>query len=79
MEFEEEFFFVIFNFLNDNFVGIDSEGKVFVFLRIGYREDVNSKILKDFICGIVYVKKIRFYVVWGFDENIRVSKFFICC
>lgn len=70
---EEDFFFVVFNLFNYNFVGIDKDGKVLVFLLIGYWEDVNNKIFKDVICGIVYVKKFRFYVVWGFDENIRVS------
>ena len=76
---EEDLCFVTFNSFNDNFVGIDSEGKASVFLRTGYREDVNSKTLKDPICGIVYARRTRFYVAWGCDENIRVSKLLICC
>ena len=74
LESEEDLTFVAFNSFNYNFVGIDKEGKASVFLPTGYREDVDSKILKDPICGIVYAKKTRFYVAWGFDENIRVSK-----
>lgn len=74
LESEEDISFLAFNSFNDNFVAIDSEGKVSVFLTTGYREDVDSKTLKDPICGIVYAKKTRFYVAWGFDENIRVSK-----
>ena len=74
LETEEDLSFVTFNSFNDNFVGIDCDGKASVFLRTGYREDVNSKILKDLICGIVYARRTRFYVAWGFDENIRVSK-----
>lgn len=73
LESEDDLSFVAFNSFNNNFVGIDSEGKASVFLTTGYREDVNSKILKDPICGIVYAKKTRFYIAWGFDENIRVS------
>lgn len=70
---EEDLSFVAFNSCNHNFVGIDKDGKASVFLPTGYREDVNNKTLKDAICGIVYAKKPRFYVAWGFDENIRVS------
>ncbi|KAL9974561.1 hypothetical protein ACROYT_G011611 [Oculina patagonica] len=72
LESEEELSFAAFNSFNNNFVGIDSEGKASVFLTTGYREDVDSKLLKDPICGIVYAKKTRFYVAWGFDENIRL-------
>ena len=79
LESEEDLSFVTFNSFNDNFVGIDSEGKASVFLRTGYREDVNRKILKDRICGIVYARRTRFYVAWGFDENIRVSKLLTSC
>ena len=70
---EEDINFVTFNSFNNNYVGIDSEGKASVFLTTGHREAVDSKILKDPICGIVYANKTRFYVAWGFDENIRVS------
>lgn len=69
---EEDLSFVAFNSFNHNFVGIDKDGKASVFLPTGYREDVNNKTLKDAICGIVYAKKPRFYVAWGFDENIRL-------
>lgn len=71
---EEDLAFVAFNSFNHCFVGIYKDGKASVFLPTGYREDVHSKSLKDPICGIVYAKKPRFYVAWGFDENIRVSK-----
>ena len=70
---EEDISFVAFNSFNDNFVGIDSEGKASVILKTGHSEAVDNKILKDPICGIVYAKKPRFYVAWGLDENIRVS------
>lgn len=69
----EDIGFVAFNSFNNNFVGIDSEGKATVFLSTGHREAVDMNALKDPICGIVYAKKTRFYVAWGWDENIRVS------
>lgn len=69
----EDIGFVAFNSFNNNFVGIDSEGKATVFLSTGHREAVDMNALKDPICGIVYAKKTRFYVAWGLDENIRVS------
>ncbi|PFX23697.1 Ribosome biogenesis protein YTM1 [Stylophora pistillata] len=69
---EEDLAFVAFNSFNHCFVGIYKDGKASVFLPTGYREDVHSKSLKDPICGIVYAKKPRFYVAWGFDENIRL-------
>lgn len=70
---EEDISFVAFNSFNNNFVVIDTEGKVSVFLATGHREAVDTNILKDPICGLVYAKKPRFYVSWGLDENIRVS------
>ena len=70
---EEDISFVALNSFNNNFVGIDTEGKVSVFLATGHREAVDTNILKDPLCGLVYAKKPGFYVAWGLDENIRVS------
>ena len=70
---EEDINFVALNSFNNNFVGIDIEGKATVFLTTGHREAVDTNILKEPICGLVYAKKPRFYVAWGLDENIRVS------
>jgi len=69
---EEDINFVALNSFNNNFVGIDIEGKATVFLTTGHREAVDTNILKEPICGLVYAKKPRFYVAWGLDENIRL-------
>ena len=71
---EQEISFVAFNSCNDIFLCVDRQGKVFVFLPTGHREDIDTK---DFninpISGIVYAKKTKNYVAWGRDEKVLVS------
>ena len=64
--------FVAQNTFNDNYVGVDSEGKVTVFLSTGYKQSMD-KNLSDPLRGLVYATKTKHYVAWGNDDNLRVS------
>ena len=63
---------VVLNTFNENYVGVDSEGGVTVFLSSGYTQDM-SKNLSRPLTGAVYASRSNNFVAWGGDETLMVG------